>query len=1530
MRAIYTVTVWLACTVSCSAVLDFFTMFAKESQEADVSLYPMDPTVCVSSDITFSCNSSLHRKSDSADQIRFFKGKNSFKSVKNLNRNGKNTANFTLYEVSEVDQHLIVCCTLGNSCNTSEAVVSMLNVLPMPEKVEHVDCIVENYIKSMRCSWSYGDNYKGRELPHVEFHWRIPEYSRSWNVCSDLNIKAGYCNWNSSRSGDFTMKLIDIKLMLKEPCGVNVSSNFTIDTRKIVKPNPVFGLKSSVLNSTCVQVQWRTNNSEMQYPKEHKLIVSSKWDDPKVYKFNTTEDTEKDTHGWTLCSLHPHTAYTFTVSIQPTGGQAGFYSDPREIVATTYSDIPSASPGVTEGGYSWTHRDCEGINDKRKVCVFWKPIPEEDKNGQMKGLDVVFTAVNQASKPINNQWAEDSTYGCSLGLLCNIDYVFSIKARNRNGTSEDNSTLLISAVTKGIVQPQFIVEAANTSNVSVSWTEAEKATGYVVAWCRNRNGECENRNIVNWQRFSSATRKAVLQINPENSPQDFLYGVSVLTEQGSSGVEWQDCVYLKNAKPSRKPQNVVVSTGPDDNTLVVTWDKLTCKSDEPYIAMYSVQFYKEHGGNQQSQNVSASGEARVVLNNLEEEQTYIVTVRGITKDGHYGQESQQQKGVPVDKSLKPDAIVGISISVPIVVILAVVGCFCVLRMCKRKADKTKESLAQITIPDDTPFGPDGTVEEGGIDRSSTRSINSIERQNSNDSGFDPMTPPVGKFDKQPKFVNVSGLKNPQVLPNGYCTAEFEKGQSSDIDPGSPAVELGSLHTSLDNLHFVPTEPVVAQVGFVMNGNYGTGSETFVKKVDRDTVLNETAVKARVKNDSGDSGVSDAYSKAALGRSGEKMNNDNGQDVDEKNANNDNEIPDYVSGDKVINSSFKTSSIIIPTTLAFSECSFDNSSFSDRENDITNSHVSDTCVGSSPDYVKAQSPHDNVNALLSPEYITAQSHTVSTNIKADNHQVSLPKHKIQNKSNEDNESIPEKVFANVSFQPLTNIPCPRSMDESDDSSIEEETVSSPTHADASSAPVKPQSGTSKSDYIKVTNNSTPMIHIPSNSSKSLSQPVNEHGQASDYVTTTDMPSMSIKCAPQQQENSGTSYVTLPNTGMPVSERTHGIPVQMLCVNPHQKPNDAHVSVSESQTSKQNSDVSLGYVTSVTSLNTSNLTQSSLNSSPVSSHTTSNLPSTDSNYFSEDPNVKIPTPASDQTNMTLLSVYSCMSSNVVNDNHAAGGYTSHSAVAQGPVPVSSAPISVTTGGYLPHLNPVQGQMSPGATAAQSAMYSPNVQASCEGERDVAYPNASKTVDSTSSANSGYVLSENNPFPKSTEQTSSGYVTNTDSPATFSSVAAESYDVSPQYRHTTAQKTDSQLKESYTGSDCTDQSLSSESGMVAFNNDQPKENIPDSHTNKTNESQKPNNVPTSEMQLPNGYVDHQFIPKGNVYKEQPSVEMRNIENQNNGDDQGSKRGSDFGLSSLENESPETNRKLKNVQTGYVSCEVAKLTKNDGLHML
>ncbi|XP_045158175.2 uncharacterized protein LOC123524203 [Mercenaria mercenaria] len=673
------------------------------------TLEPIDTNVCPTQNITFT--STLLKPALRSYSIGF--------AVKNRNTHGtyeavgygmitevnETMSQFTVYnitlETEEVSKPVVYFYVrsyywqefgdIDGTLQLGETVSA--RVFPLPEKVQDFKCIVLNYM-SMRCTWNYGKDY-GENMPEVMFRWRNPSLSGTWINCTDLSIENGYCVWVDSRAGFFKNSNITIKLTLKQKCGIDVASEFHINTASIVKPDPVSSVSTNVINSTCIKVFWDTSDSEPQHPKEHRVIVSSEWDNITMM-FNSTEGTGQSAHSRTFCKLRPYTEYTFSVSIQPVGLYSGYFSDERKGVSTTYSDIPSASPEVTEGVYNLNNRDCDGNNKKRRVCVFWKTIKDEHKNGPMKGVQGLFTAINAKAPPVREDWAEDSTYGCSL-LLCSTNYIFTIKARNVNGTSDNGSTIAIPSFRPGIKPPKFIVESAGTSSVYVTWDQREtrNAKGFTVVWCRNKNGDCESGHEIYWKHFPSNTKEAVLQIN--SSSHDFLYGVSVLTEDGSSGVDWQDCVYLKNITPKREPQNVVVPAGPDDNTLVVTWDKLTCKSDEPYIAMYNVQYNKPDDINQKSVNVTGSGEARVVLTDMQEDQIYFVTVRGITKDGRYGPESQQQKGVPENKSLKPSEIAGISVGV-VVAVCGILGVVCCLWKCKIKAKKMMKE-ANITIPD---------------------------------------------------------------------------------------------------------------------------------------------------------------------------------------------------------------------------------------------------------------------------------------------------------------------------------------------------------------------------------------------------------------------------------------------------------------------------------------------------------------------------------------------------------------------------------------------------------------------------------------------------------------------------------------------------------------------------------------------------------------------------------------------------------------------------------------------------------------
>ncbi|XP_060591059.1 uncharacterized protein LOC132746027 isoform X2 [Ruditapes philippinarum] len=975
--------------------LYYFTMcsslfFSESNYEG--KLDPTDPQKCTTQNATFTCT--LQSTPISSHSIGF--------AVKNSSTNtlyvpvaedrvtmtNQTVSMFTLYNVTTKTWVKCLYWETFGIINDKEMLgdVSTITVYPMPVELEAVNCVVDNYLDSMNCTWNDGTTYRNGFTPYVTFQWRIPSYSLVWNNCSQLDQQYRYCYWPNSSKGDFTMKPIDIQLIQKSPCGENDTSDFTVDTSQIVKPRPVTELTSRTVNSTCIYVQWRTTNSQMQYPKEHRVSVTNKWDKGQIFKFNTTNKTERYVHNRTFCNLHPYTKYQFTVDIQPIGEEAGFFSDPRQTEAMTYSDFPSASPEVVSGGYGWNPNDCNAPYTKRSICVPLKSIAPINENGPMKGL--VVTYINEQGKEMRDDLAEDLKYACTSNLMCNTTYDFYIRARNVNGTSTVSSSIRIPASTLGIEQPNFIVEAGNGTNVTVSWPETGDATTFIVFWCRNRNGNCEEKEKINWREFAGNTREAVIQIEKTNSPQDFLYAVSLLTDQGSSGFSWQECVYLKNAPPQREVRNLAVSPGPEDNSLVATWDKLTCQSDQPYIAKYNVRYNEVNNRHFAVVNVSASGEARVVLRDLKRDQAYSVSVRAVTRTGEYGPIGQLKTSTPVNNSLRQWEIVlivtGVVIAVIVITIIVIL-----LMSCYRKKKRSILEQGNIKIDDDF-------MKEEYANRT-----NSIERQNSDDSGYNPMTPPADRFVDQPSYNATSKPDcQPQLRPDGYCIATNGTSQAS----------LPILHIPYTTDILIPQNPIVADVGFVFNERYSNSGETFLKDFGPPSMHNETAIKTRVKKESGDSGMSETFAKEIIETSETDVLCKTGENVDKKNSQiesiiGSSEVPDYVSVDTASN----PSSVIQGNMQAFG--GQENRAFS------TEMHTSSS--GSSPEYVKAQAAPDSLTSQLSSNSynaLTIPSDTIPT---------------VQDHFPENNQTFVERCsnsFDNT-VPLLTVIPCPAGMDKS---------------------------------------------------------------------------------------------------------------------------------------------------------------------------------------------------------------------------------------------------------------------------------------------------------------------------------------------------------------------------------------------------------------------------------------------------------------------------------------------------------------------
>ncbi|XP_060566513.1 uncharacterized protein LOC132725410 isoform X1 [Ruditapes philippinarum] len=456
-------TIVFSCFIPCGVAI-----WHNQQKRFDGEILPKDPNLCTTQSITFT--GVLKDDPVTNYSIGFtYKSRDTNGKFVTVDRNNVTYINETIAEYTvpnippltdlKIKQYMHVNSyywqVFGDNNKTLQlGETTTALIFPMPEEVRDFDCIVSNY-ETMICSWSYGTDY-GSFMPEVIFQWRNPVYSKTWTECKYLNIQDGYCTWNETKAGYFKTSNITIRLTLKQRCNINVTSVFHIDTSKIVKPNPVSSIRSNVINSTCISLLWETTNSEQFYPKEHLITLSSLGGPVTNNTLITTRDTEKLEHEQTFCDMHPYTNYSFNVRVRPTGLFSGYFSDTVEHTSTTYSDIPSASPQVIKGGYRLDHRECEDGIERRRVCMFWKPIKFEDRNGPMKGLVGEFTALPPAIHKVKENWTKDEMYGCST-ILCNTGYIFTIKARNINGTSKQGSSVSIPAKGKPIMYFIFFI-----------------------------------------------------------------------------------------------------------------------------------------------------------------------------------------------------------------------------------------------------------------------------------------------------------------------------------------------------------------------------------------------------------------------------------------------------------------------------------------------------------------------------------------------------------------------------------------------------------------------------------------------------------------------------------------------------------------------------------------------------------------------------------------------------------------------------------------------------------------------------------------------------------------------------------------------------------------------------------------------------------------------------------------------------------------------------------------------------------------
>ncbi|XP_052775551.1 uncharacterized protein LOC128213624 isoform X2 [Mya arenaria] len=743
------------------------------------NLKPNSPNVCTNTSLTFTCNDPGN---PNASQLLMYNVNDLMIPESELSR-GESDVNFTIPNISTADYNANVLCGYfhGNVEDYDVKGLTLIIVYSYPVDLEEIHCEAYDYDEAMTCTWKWGQEYFGKNTPEVTCQFRSPSLSASWTKCNATKSYEGVVlNISSTRQGDFSMKKMEFNMTLKSQCGITTSKVFPVDTSNIVRPAPPYDLKTNVQNSTCIEFVWRQRSAN--HDKTHRLTVTSEWNDTQVKEFNITHSRISNAQvliNYTICDLHPSTTYTGSIEMLPISG--GFWSEESQVKGTTMEDSPSASPEVI--GYTWDLLECEK-GEHRNVRVFWKPVPEIDKNGEIIYYNVTLWPEKKA-EILNEDGIASNFFSVNLpNVLCDMSYRVTVEAYTRIGGSPHNHSFVVLRHST-VERPHFMVESI-TSNSSDTGTNVtvdieilgvdveemtKSAAHYMICWCEKDRGSCKRMSVLHCVRSQTKTTSLELA-----DPGNKMYAVSMVTESGdTSSLALESCIYPKNIDPTVSPNSVKASPGSEDNTINVIWDKLTCQSWQPFIATYVVQYciVPREGINDCKSPVDRvevpESDFSYMLTDLKEDEVYRFVVQGKTRDGKYTPDSEPAFAKAVNKALKPGEITGIVFGCVFFLAFAIAGFVFVARHCNHRRKEFLKSKKEITdiavspqnditcdhytnfsdssnvIPDENHALDNGMDNDGYLVPSDMKnSFNEelgkrLERQESKDSGV-PMSP----------------------------------------------------------------------------------------------------------------------------------------------------------------------------------------------------------------------------------------------------------------------------------------------------------------------------------------------------------------------------------------------------------------------------------------------------------------------------------------------------------------------------------------------------------------------------------------------------------------------------------------------------------------------------------------------------------------------------------------------------------------------------------------------------------------------
>lgn len=306
------------------------------------------------------------------------------------------------------------------------------------------------------------------------------------------------------------------------------------------------------------------------------------------------------------------------------------------LAGTSVGDGPSSYPVTVR-----THEDVPGQPQDVKVTsinstsihVTWKPPPEKEKNGIIRGYHIHVQEFREEGKNLLNEpmrfdVMEDTTLELNItGLQPDTRYNVQVAALTRKGDG-DRSTV-VSVKTPGGVpnRPTVnlkVIERDPIVSIEVEWTRPSQTYGDLLGYRIKYGIKDQKLEEENFSPKVSSHR-----INDLERGVQYEFRVAGRNHIGI-GQETIQYWLTPEGPPKGPPTNVTYHFQTPD-VISITWDTPIRADRSGQIKKYDVQFYKR--GDQASIIEKTKNITKAVFTGLEEDADYIFRVRAYTDPG---------------------------------------------------------------------------------------------------------------------------------------------------------------------------------------------------------------------------------------------------------------------------------------------------------------------------------------------------------------------------------------------------------------------------------------------------------------------------------------------------------------------------------------------------------------------------------------------------------------------------------------------------------------------------------------------------------------------------------------------------------------------------------------------------------------------------------------------------------------------------------------------------------------------------------